>query len=232
MWLAIGDEHHGHASAHGARFDFDFGNIAQTGGDVLHLFEGQIAVGHFPATEEHGELDFVAVVEEIAGAVDLDAQVVVVDFGTDADFLELGLLGVGASFLLFFALLVFPLAIVHDLADRGLGLGCDFHEIKARVECPLLGFVEVGHTDLFVLIVDESNGRQANLIVDSELLTDFLGLPWLASFSDGELSKKNTYVSHVGLPHKRLTGGTYTRSRPELTVKQKPAAWENPNKKG
>jgi hypothetical protein len=127
-------------------------------------------VSSLTTTEEHGELDLVAVVKELASLVDLDAQVVIVDLRAKADFLELALFGVAARLLLFLFLLVLPLPIVHDLADRWTREGRDFDEVQLRFFSAAFGFVKFDNADLRVVLVDEANGGDSNLFVDAQLL--------------------------------------------------------------
>ena len=91
-----------------------------------------LLVQHLPASEEDGELHPVPFLQERPGVTDLDLQVVTVGLRPEPDFLErrdrmLGLL-VGVADPPF--LLVEPLAVIHDPADRRLAVRRDLHKVQ------------------------------------------------------------------------------------------------------
>ena len=166
--LAFGREEHRHAFAHEARLRLHLAEVGQAFADLPERRQPDVLVRHLAAAEEHGELDLVALGEEFLGAVGLDGQVVRIDLGAQTDFFKLAVLAVAAGFLLFLFLLVLPLAIVHDPADGGLGLRRDLHQVQAGFARAALGFVEVDDADLFVVVVNQENRRDADEVVDAQ----------------------------------------------------------------
>ena len=87
----------------------------------------EIQVGHLAALETQRELDLVAFLEELAGVVDLDHQIVVADFRPQAQLLVFAVMCV--AFVLPLLLLVFEFAVIHDSANRRLFLRRDFDQV-------------------------------------------------------------------------------------------------------
>jgi hypothetical protein len=66
-------------------------------------------------------------------------------------------------------LLVAPLAVVHDLADRRSGVGGDLDEVEPELAGAPLGFGGGGGTDFVVVLVDQKNRRNPDLLVVAEV---------------------------------------------------------------
>ncbi len=113
---------------------------------------------HFAVTEHNVELNLVPFLEEIFGLVHLGGLVVVINpHGFDGHLLELhDMCGVGV--LLFFLLFVLRFAVIHDEADGGLFPGGDFDQIQAGFAGQAHGLKGRVDTNLFVRIVDETDG--------------------------------------------------------------------------
>jgi len=101
-----------------------------------------------------------------------------------ANLFQLTLLGMAARFLFFLALLILPFAVVHDSADRGTCLGCHFHQVEVGITSATPAFFEVDDPHLLVLIIDQTNGRNTDLVVATEFFTGLLEQGWAAS-NDG-----------------------------------------------
>ncbi len=140
-------------------------------GDIFEEFEADFAVGHLPAAEEDGELDLVAILEEAACLVGFDFDIVLIGPGAKAYFLEFRLFGICFCLLVFFLLLVFPLAVVHDAADGGIRVWSDFDEIEACIACALKGDVCIYDTSLSFILIDESDRGDTNAFIDSDPFT-------------------------------------------------------------
>ncbi|KAF5045331.1 hypothetical protein DSECCO2_482370 [anaerobic digester metagenome] len=88
---------------------------------------------HLASTEKDRDLAAVPVLDEAADVLDLGQQVVVVGVRPEFDFLDLDL---GLALLGFLGLLLFLveiLAVVHDLADRRLGVGRHLDQVKTQL---------------------------------------------------------------------------------------------------
>ena len=190
--LAIRRQQHGHSPTLHTRVGFDLGDVFQTFCDLPHGLHAEVLMGHLPAAEEHGELDFVVVFEELACLVDFDIQIVIVDRGAQANTTKLALLGVAFGFLLFFALLLLPLAVIHDSANRWFGAGRDFHQIQTSFTSSAFGFVGFDDARLLIVLINQSDWRQPNHVIDTKALARFFLQRSKTSPSDGQISKINT----------------------------------------
>ena len=82
---------------------------------------------HLAAAEADADLDAVAVVQEFLSGLDLGVEVIGIDAGTHADFLDLHDPLVLLGFLLPLLLIEAEFGIVHDLADGRGRVGRDLH---------------------------------------------------------------------------------------------------------
>src|SRR5207253_928787 len=86
---------------------------------------------------------------------------------------------------LFFLLLVAPLAVIHDSANGGLGGGCDFDQVQPG----FLGHFEgVGGRDdanLVFVMIDQSNRRDPDLMIVAEVCRNGSNLLKNSPASDG-----------------------------------------------
>lgn len=124
----------------------------------MHGLETQLLMRHFAAAELQGELHLVPIGEELACLFRLDHEIVSIDLRAQPNFLELAVLAVTAGLLLFFALLVFPLAEVHDSAYRRGGIRGDFYQVQTSRTSPTLGVIDLDNTNLLVVFIDQANG--------------------------------------------------------------------------
>ncbi len=80
-------------------------------------------MSHFPAAEEHCELDLVALLDKFCGMVNLNVAVMVVNFRTQPYLLESSIVLLFVGLLVLTLLLINPLAVIHYSADGGLCVG-------------------------------------------------------------------------------------------------------------
>src|SRR5690606_10828682 len=124
--LAVGREDHGSAAAHHAEVLLDLADHEELALDAVHDLQAQFLVGHLAPAVLEAELDLVPFLEELAGVVDLDHQVMLIDLGrADLDLLEAGVPLGGPLLVFLLLLLVLPLAVVEDLADRRADIRSD-----------------------------------------------------------------------------------------------------------
>ena len=90
---------------------------------VLEQRFANLGVRHLSASETHRDLEAVALVEELLAVFQLGVEVVRVDAGGHAYLLDLDNALILLGFLLLLGLLEAELAVVHNLADRGLEPG-------------------------------------------------------------------------------------------------------------
>ena len=110
---------------------FHVGDLSTAGGEIQEQLLTNIGMRHFTAAEADADLDPVAVCQELLGSLDLGVQVIGVDAGAHTDLLDLHDPLVLFGILLPLLLVVAEFGIVHDLADRGNGVGRDLQDRKS-----------------------------------------------------------------------------------------------------
>ena len=142
----------------------EFGDWFQFFLQALDQLVAFFGVGVFAAAEDDGEDDFIFLGQELFGAVDLGHQVVVADFGADAQLFVLAVVRV--AFVLPLLLLVLEFAEIHDPADGRLLLRGDFHKVEAKVFGTLQGFGGFENAELVAFRSDDADRCIADLFVD------------------------------------------------------------------
>jgi hypothetical protein len=125
-------------------------------------------VGHLTAAKHDRHDDLVFVEEEATSLGDLEFDVVIARFRTEADFLDLGVMNVG--FVVLLLLLIFELAEVHDSAHRWLFIRRHLDQIEAGVSRERQGVVCGHDAKLATVGSDDTDRRDPDLFVDAMLL--------------------------------------------------------------
>ena len=166
FFSGLGGQEDGHMST------FHLGLLVQNGG--LTALVGELdqqvltdfGVSHFTAAEADGDLDTVALAQELLGAAQLHVEVVDVNAGGHTDFFDFDYALVFAGFLLALGLLEAELAVVHDFAHGGDGVGRDLDQVKAlllgQLQCILSGH----DTELFAGVGDQTNLFVADFLIE------------------------------------------------------------------
>ena len=116
--------------------------------------------------EADRDLDLVAVLEEAAGVLHLGVQVADIDVGGQANLFDLHDALVLARFLFALGLLETEFTVVHDFADRRLGLRGDFDQIHALFHSGLLRLLDGHDAELLAVVVDQTDFLIADLFID------------------------------------------------------------------
>ena len=163
-------EHQRDAAAQHLGGPLDPGDLGKLGDNLIHDLIAQFHMHHLAAAKLHGKLDLVALFQELHGSIDLNLAVMIVYLGAKANLLE----GNDMLFLLAFfrlaLLLVDPLSIIHNPADRRLGRRRDLDEIQARLVGPVLGLLDGDDADLLIVLINQPYGADADLLIDSKAL--------------------------------------------------------------
>lgn len=169
----IGLENQGHPFAFEFGVTFDLGVRRQLFLNDLEEIVSQVQVGHFSATELERELHLVSVFQEFTGMINLDLEIVLTDpDGFELQFLELSGFGMRPGFLLFFLLLVSPFAVIEDFADWRAGVGGYLDQIQTGFTRESQSFSGGDDAHHFIFFINQSNGRNANLLVVAKIGTD------------------------------------------------------------
>ena len=121
---------------------------------------------HLSASEAHRDLEAVALVEELLAVFQLGVEVVRVDAGGHAYLLDLDNALILLGFLLLLGLLKAELAVVHNLADRGIGARSDLDQIEVMLGGDLQSFLCGHDTELFALSTYQAHFLVKYLFVD------------------------------------------------------------------
>jgi len=132
-------------------------------------------MSQFAAAKHHRDDHLVFVLQKSFRLIHLEIDVVLACLGTQANFLDLGLMHVRAvEFLL---LLVFELAEVHDPADGRLFVRCHLDQIETGLASARQCFFGRDDPELFAVAGDYPDRGDPDLLVDTMLLLDGLLLP-------------------------------------------------------
>ena len=148
------------------------GRTLDIGGLCTHLTKlrqqrfADIGMRHFTAAEPNGHLDSIAVLQELQCALDLDIEVVGVDTGRHPNFLDFGHMLILLGLFFLFGLFKAELAVVHDLAHRGGGIGRDLYQVQPLIisSCKR---IPGGHdTKLFTCGVDHADFLVSDILIE------------------------------------------------------------------
>ena len=113
-------------------------------------------MGHFSAAEADGNFDPVAVGQELLAVFQLGVKVVLADTRAHPDLLDLDHSLILLGFLLLLGLLKAELAVVHHLADRGIGARSYLDQIQLPLHSDLQRLLGRHDTQLCAVITDGS----------------------------------------------------------------------------
>jgi hypothetical protein len=157
------EDHHDSSPLHLRRL-LEFGDRFQFFLQTLDQLVAFFGVGVFAAAEDDGEDYFVLFGQELLGSVDLGHQVVVADFGADAELFIFAVVRV--AFVLPLLLLVLELSEVHYSANGRLLLGRDFHKVEAEFFGTLKSVDSFQDAELVSLRSNDADRCIADLFVD------------------------------------------------------------------
>jgi hypothetical protein len=92
---------------------------------------------------------------------------VLVDAGTELDFLDLDRLLLFARLGGFLLRLVFEFAVIEDFADGRADVGRNLDEVEARLAGQRNGIVDGGYTSVRSILVDQLNLANADIFIDA-----------------------------------------------------------------
>src|SRR5690606_2473050 len=142
-------EHHRHVAALHRRSLLHDRLVAERLDQALQQFEPELGPLLFASPEADGDLDLVAVGEELLGPAAADVEVVLSDPDLHPDLLHLGPRLLLARFAVSYGLLVLVLAVVHQATDRGVGVGRRLAEAQAELFGEPQGSGQLLPPDLF-----------------------------------------------------------------------------------
>src|SRR5262249_43058138 len=134
----------------------DLAELFKSSQDFVHDPTAFIDVGKLSATEKHVYQNFVFLLKEFLGPLDLYFDIVLAGLGSDPDFLDVNLvLLLLAEFLL---LGIFEFAIVDDLAHGRTLVGSDLNQVEASLARSLESFARGHYAEHGTFGVDYPHG--------------------------------------------------------------------------
>ncbi len=162
------------------RSAFDFAKFRQLLDNTFHDLAALFDVRHLATAEHDRDLHFVPVSQKSNRLLDLEVDIVLTRFGTQPNFLQLGLMLL-AAFLGPFAFLVLEFAKIHDSTNRRFGLRCDLDKVQPQ----FTGFFQSDFgskdTKLFSVGINNSNGGNLDVFIDTRAFLIDLLVPPLGS---------------------------------------------------
>ena len=162
--------HHRHSLAFEHRHVLGTAELFELYGETEELLLSLVLEHDRASAEEDCGFHFGAFLEEFPGVLQFELEVVLVGIGAETDFLEDNLSGVRFHLLRLLALLVQIFLIVQDLADGGIGLGADLHQIKFELIGNLHRLRDGIDALLRDIVPDKTNLRSGYLLIDSEFI--------------------------------------------------------------
>ena len=143
----------------------DLGDVFQASDEVVQNFAAPFVVSVLAAFELDVDLHFVLVFQKRPSLLDLEVDVVLAGLGSQPNFLELRLVRLGVVGVLLL-LLVLELSEVHDAADGRPLVGADFDQIQPGLACQCQRIQRGNDAVHVAILVDDSDGRDPNLLVE------------------------------------------------------------------
>ena len=112
---------------------------------------------HFAAPKPQGDLALVAIFQKLEHRAHLDLVVMGIGVGAELDLFDLDDLLILAGVRLFLLGLVFELAKIHDLADRGHRIGRNLDQIEPRLFGHDQGAFRRDNAHVFAIGADQAN---------------------------------------------------------------------------
>lgn len=130
-------------------------------------------MGIFTPFEHDGQFDFIVMNQEISSLLHLEIDIVLPDFGSQSNFLELSLMLLGVLAQLFL-LFILEFAVIHDAANGWLFIRGHFHKIQTIFSCNRLSLARFNYTQHFAIKVHNSNWCDPDLIIHPMRRLDIL----------------------------------------------------------
>jgi len=162
-----GADHHDHLAAFhlGHVLDLADAGLFHVIGHPLQKLAAEIEMRHFAAAKAQADLHLVAVFEETEDIAHLHVVIVLVGVGAEFHFLDVDRLLLLARLGFALLLFVFELAVIHDLADRRIGIGRDLDKIEPGLVGQFKGFPGGNNAKVFAVGPDQPDFRRCDSLV-------------------------------------------------------------------
>jgi len=150
----MGCEYHYHVASFNTRFPFNYTAFRDKFGNLLQDCITVFPETHFPSAKNNVYFNLVTAVQEFKHMSNFYFKVMCAGKGSQLDFL--GLNSVNRDlFLLFFTLLIFELSVIHQPANRRIGIVGNLNEIKSLFSGDFLGLLICYYAELIPFTVND-----------------------------------------------------------------------------
>ncbi len=167
LLLFFGRYDHRHAATEHYRSSLDLALFGQGFGHLIHDLTAAIDMHHLAPAKEHGKLHFMSFVQKLSGSIDLDISIMIVNFRTQANLFERDNMLLFLAEFCFSLLLVQVFAIVHNPADRRLGIRRNLDKIQTQIMSFKLGILDIDQPHLVVVFIDQPDRAGSNPLIDT-----------------------------------------------------------------
>ena len=122
----------------------------------------------FATTEKHSHLHLVVVLKKPDRLLNLEVDIVVTSFWSDANLFQFGLMSL--SFFAFLLLVVLELSKVHDAADGRLRFCSNFNKVQPVFTSTFQSILGRNDTKLLTLFINDADRSNPDLFVDPILI--------------------------------------------------------------
>jgi len=167
LMLFFGDDDHGHPATEHYRSSFDLAQFGQYFGNLIHNLAATIDMHHLTPAEEHGKLYFMPLFQKLHSPIDLDVPIMIVNFRTQTNLFQDNRMLLFLAQLCFSLLFVQVFSIIHNPADRRLGVRGDFDKIQPQIMGFELGILDIDQPHLIVVFIDQPDRAGSNPLIDA-----------------------------------------------------------------
>ena len=169
-------QHHDHLTAFHFGHGFNPGAFFHFLADTLEDLSSEFLVGHLAAAEPQGHLDLVTGIDEFADILHLHLVVMLINIGTELDFLDVDNLLLFAGFIGTFLGFVFEFAVIQDLADGRVNIRLNFNQIETDLISTANGIIHGDDTELLTIFINTTDTGGGNGAVNTGAGTRGWGL--------------------------------------------------------
>ena len=156
--------------------------VSQLLGHPVEQFSSQLGVRDLSPSKTNTDLDFGPLLKEPARVAHFIGDVVLADFRAQANFFDLGLLLRLAGFSFFLGPLVEEFAVIHQAANRGVGVRGYLYQVGPPFAGNLEGFGYTYYTDLPAFFVNQADFSCPDFLIYALVFTANCALSFCIRF--------------------------------------------------
>ncbi len=135
-------------------------------GKVQEQLLTKLRMRHLPASETDRYFDLISVLQKLFGLIEPDVEIVNTDTNAELQFFCFHNTLIFTGLFFTFGLLKPVFAVVHDTADRRIGLRSDLDEVKAFIQGDFLRVLNGHNAKLGTVLINEADFTVLDCLVD------------------------------------------------------------------